>query len=140
VAGIQLRGDTYRIFFCYNHKQYSYPIGQVTDTDANIALAKVNTWLGRITAHLVEAPPDEKIIEFIQHDGVLPDRYQETKPALTLAQLRDQYRALHDNILDPTTVANMRSHWKRLTRLIGETIEAETIQLATLQKYVMDRV
>ena len=91
MAGIQLRGDTYRVYFRYNRKQYSYPVGQVTETDAHIALAKVNNWLGRIKAHLVEAPPDEKIIEFIQHDGVLPGCYQEPKPALTLAQIRDQY-------------------------------------------------
>ncbi len=140
MAAIQLRGDFYRILFAYNGKRFSYPVGQVSENDAKIALAKVNNWLGRIKGHLVEAPPEDRIVEFIQNDGALPQRYQEPKPSLSLARLRDEYLALHDNILDATTIANMRSHWKRLARWIDDSTLLDSVQLATLQKYVMDRV
>lgn len=140
MAAIQRRGDYYRILFRFNGKQYTYPVGQVTENDAKIALAKVDNWLGRIKGRLVGAPPDDRIVEFIQNDGVLPGRYQEEKPTLSLARLRDEYLALHTNILDPTTVANMRGHWKRLARWMDESTLVDAVQLATLQKYVMDRV
>jgi hypothetical protein len=133
VAAIQKRGDNSRLLFRFNGKQFTYPVGPVSENDANIALAKVNNWLGRINGRLVQAPPDDRIIEFIQNDGVLPERYQEPKPALTLARLRDEYLALHANILDPATIADMKGHWKKLARLLGEAITVDAVQLASLQ-------
>ena len=140
MAAIQLRGDYYRILFRFSGKQYTYPVGQVTENDAKIALARVDNWLGRIKGRLISAPPADRIVEFIQHDGVLPERYQEPKPTLSLARLRDEYLALHARILDPTTVANMKGHWKRLAHWMDESTLVDAVQLATLQKYVMDRV
>jgi integrase len=141
VAAIQARNGTYRILFRYEGKQYTYPVGQVSELDAKLALTKVENWLGRIKARLVTPPPADRILEFIQHDGVLPDRCQApVKAALTLAALRDDYLQLHTSVLDPRTVADMRGHWKHLARLLGGNTQAETLGLSTLQKYVMDRV
>jgi hypothetical protein len=142
VASLQFRNGTYRILFRYKGKRYTYPVGAVTELDAKISLTKVTHWLGRLKAHLVSpSPPEERIVEFIQHDGVLPDRCQpESKLALTPATLRDEYLQLPARMLDARTVADKTGHWKHLVRLLGKTTEAETLALADLQKYVLDRI
>ncbi len=141
MAAIQLRNGTYRILFRYQGKQYTYSVGQVTDLDARIALSKVENWLGRIKARLVTPPPADRIIEFIQNDGALPERCQPPPaPALRLDQLREEYLTLHAKVLDASTIYGIKIHWKHLDKLIGPQTEAECITLAVLQKFVMDRV
>lgn len=140
MAALQHRNGTYRILLRFQGKQFTYPVGQVSEQDAQVALNKVEHWLGRLKARLVNPPPADQIIEFIQNDGVLPEHYQPPPEAFLLSQLRDDYLKLHTSVLDARTIADMKGHWKHLGRLLDLATATETVNMATLQKYVMDRV
>jgi hypothetical protein len=134
VAALQFRNGNYRILLRFQGKQFTYPVGQVSEEDAQVALNKVEHWLGRLKARLLTPPPPDQIIEFIQNDGVLPERYQPPAPLFRLSQLRDDYLALHTSVLDVRTIADMKGHWKHLARLLDDKTEAQAVTLPEGEK------
>lgn len=145
MASLQLRGDSWRLLFNYKGKQHAFTVGQVGEAEANSIKGKVEYLLMRLKQHLLQPPPDDRIVEFLQHDGKLPESpiltngLPKTAP-VTLAALRDDYLDLHKMVLDPRTIADMRGHWKHLARLLDETRAAAGLRLADLQAYVLKRV
>lgn len=141
MAALQLRAGSWRILFRHKDKQYTFTIGEVSEIEAVAVKGKVEYLLLRIKPRLIDLPPGCDIVTFVQHDGKPPgDPPPAAAKPTKLTQLRDDYLQLHASILDPRTVADMKGHWKHLARLLKESTEAEALNLAALQKYVMDRV
>lgn len=136
MAGLQLRGDTYRISFRYQGKQHFFPIGQVSTEEAEAKVSQVEYLLMRLKQRLVALPPDVTIVEFLQFDGrveaIPPER-------LTLASLRDSYLKTHRASLEPITVASIELHFRHLVGTLGDRFPIGELALADLQRYVDHR-
>jgi len=141
----RIRGESWRILFNYKGKQLTFTVGEVTEIEAQAVKGKVEYLLMRLKQRLIHpVPPDNRIIEFLQNDGRLPEenltRTLPEKKPMTLAVLSKEYLALHASVLDPRTVKDMQGHWKHLGRLLGNQSTASEIGLPDLQGYVMKRV
>ena len=89
---IPLRGKVYRILFRHAGKQHAFPLGPVSEKEAQAKSAQVDYLLLRLDQRLIHLPPGMRIVDFVRFDGKPPDTSPITK-MLTLGRLRDQFLA-----------------------------------------------
>src|SRR5262245_36125302 len=113
----QLRGKSYRILFRYHGKQYAFPLGTVTEAEAEAKSAQVDYLLMRLKQGLIEVPQGTGIVDFVRFDGRPPTRGGDTKSvtkALTLGGLRDRFLEAREGSREENTQATSLMHFKHL--------------------------
>ena len=140
MATLQLKGEAWYCQFMYKRERHTFTVGKVHESEARAVAAKVDYWLMRLKQNLVHIPAGCSLVDFVRFDGSPPSEPEPDKEIFTLSKLREDYLALHSQVLDPRTVADMRGHWKHLARLLGEATLASALALPDLQGYVMKRV
>jgi integrase len=141
MAGLQLRGDTYRVHFRYKGKQLFFTLGQVSEQEADAKVAQVDYLLMRLKQRLISIPDGVDVVAFLQFDGKT-----ETKPAapvavtvVSLSNLRDRYVSTHRGSLEDSTLATSEMHFRHLIKWFGGKFPIAELSLADLQGYVDER-
>jgi integrase len=141
---LQLRGDSYRVLFRYHGKQHSFPLGAVSEIEAQAKAAQVDYLLLRLKQRLIELPAGVSIVDFVRYDGKPPATTVAepgvtkgvTKAVSTLSAFRDRYLATHRDSLEERTVDGIELHFKHLCRVLGAQFPIRELKLADLQDYV----
>src|SRR5690242_2870711 len=102
MAGIQLRGESYRVHFRYQGKQLFFSIGQVSKEEAEAKVAQIDYLLMRLKQGLISLPDGIEIVEFLQSDGKVKAKpsIKELAETVSLSQLRDRYLVTHQGSLE----------------------------------------
>jgi integrase len=137
-AALQFRNGTWRVLFRYKQRQYSYPVGKVDETDAQVALTKVRHVLGRLKAHLLDLPAGMDILTFIQHDGRPPDtRRTKSRPETTFAELQSAFlKTISNGAIEGSTLYTAKIHLTHLEETLGKAFPMNAVTLADLQRHI----
>jgi hypothetical protein len=139
MAGLQERGDSYRVNFRYHGKHYFLNLGKVSGEEAQAKSAQVDYLLLRLKQRLIELPAGIGILEFIRHDGKIPAALAGNEVVarmLTLSDFRDRYLDTHRPSLEERTTERIELHFKHLLGALGDRIPVRELKLADLQGYV----
>lgn len=141
MAGLQLRGDTYRVNFRYEGRLHFFSLGQVSKQEADTKVAQVEYLLMRLKQQLLALPDGVGIVEFLQHDGKVASKSppKVVVAKITLANLRDRYLSTHEDSLEGSTVKIVRMHFRHLVKWFGEKFSIPQLSLEKLQEYVSHR-
>lgn len=66
MAEVQERGGSYRVYFRYQGKQVTFPVGKVTKEAAEAKAAQAEYLLLRFRRRLIDSPPGIGIADFLQ--------------------------------------------------------------------------
>ncbi len=137
MASLQQKGDRWYCQFVYQGKRSTFPVGNVSEEEANAKAAQVDYILLRLKQRLIKLPPGVSIVDFIQFDG----RPEQLPPQekTTLAELQAKYLDAHKKSLEETTLKGIRIHFKHLKRILGEKYPIPELDLAKLQEYANKR-
>jgi integrase len=136
MAGVQERGGSYRIYFRYQGKQVTFPVGKVTKEEAEAKAAQAEYLLLRLRQRLIELPSGVGIADFLQHDGKAPvGSVPATKPA-KLGELRDRFLSTHAGAHEKNTLYTAKIHFGHLARTLGEKFPLAELTQADLQRHV----
>ena len=136
MAGVQNRGGSYRVYFRYQGKQVTFPLGKVTKQEAEAKAAQAEYLLLRLRQRLIELPPGVGISEFLQHDGKTPvGSVPATKPT-KLAELRDRFLATHVGAHEKNTLYTAKIHFGHIEKTLGEKFPLAELAQADLQRHV----
>jgi len=72
MAGLQVRGGSYRISFRYRGKHLFVTLGKVSEEEARAKAAQADYLLLRLKQRLIALPPGVGIVDFIRYDGRTP--------------------------------------------------------------------
>ena len=143
MAALQERNGSFRVLFRHRGKQHSYPIGRVTQSEADLTLGGVKETLLRLRQGFLKLPSGSDVVEFVKHKGdppVTKDGVVVTPTRLTLGSLRDRYLETHGNgTLEERTLKGIRLHFKHLSASLGEAFPIGELALSDLQAYVDKR-
>lgn len=141
MAGLQLRGESYRVHFRYQGKQLFFSLGQVSKEEAESKVAQIEYLLMRLKQGLIVLPDGVDIVLFLQHDGKVKPKPnpKEVVEAVSLSQLRDRYVSTHEGSLERNTLATAQMHFRHLVKWFGEAFSISALSLAALQEYVNHR-
>jgi integrase len=141
MAGLQLRGGTYRVNFRYEGRLYFFSLGQVSKQEADTKVAQVEYLLMRLKQELLVVPEGVGIVEFLERDGKVqpkqPTKVLVAKP--TFAGLRDQYLSTNQESLEASTLKTVRMHFRHLVKWFGEKFSIADLTHTGLQEYVSHR-
>ncbi len=136
MAGVQERGGSYRIYFRYQGKQVTFPLGKVTKQEADAKAAQAEYLLMRLKQRLIELPPGVRIADFLQHDGKAPvGSVPATKPT-KLGDLRDRFLSSHAGAHEKNTLYTARIHFGHLVATLGRNFDLRMLELANLQGHI----
>lgn len=136
MAGLQERGGSFRLFFRFQGKQRTFPLGKVSKQEAEAKSAQVDYLLLRLRQRLIELPPGVEVSEFLQHDGRPP----ELAPAgprgnAHLVTLRDRFLDVHAGAHEKNTLYTTRIHFNHLIATLGEKFPLPELAQADLQRH-----
>ncbi|WP_165253243.1 hypothetical protein [Paludisphaera soli] len=140
MAAIQRRGDSFRILFNHDGKQWGLGLGKVTQREAQSKAEQVDYLLMRLRQRLVEIPEGVDVLAFMRHDGSPPTVAHPRAGRPTLANLRDRYVDAHVSILELETLRGIRRHFAHLVRLLDAERTLQSLVAADLQRYVDARL
>jgi hypothetical protein len=136
MAGVQERGGSYRVYFRYQGKQVTFPLGKVSKQEAEAKAAQAEYLLLRLKQRLIELPPRVGIADFLQHDGKAPvGSVPATKPA-KLAELRDRFLVTHVGAHEKNTLYTAKIHFAHVARTLGEKFPLAELSQTDLQRHV----
>ena len=136
MAGVQERGGSYRVYFRYQGKQVTFPLGKVSKQEAETKAAQAEYLLLRLKQRLIEVPPGVGIADFLQHDGKAPvGSVPATKPA-KLAELRDRFLVTHVGAHEKNTLYTAKIHFAHVARTLGEKFPLAELSQTDLQRHV----
>ncbi|MBL8829826.1 MAG: site-specific integrase [Planctomycetaceae bacterium] len=136
MAGIQQRGDSWRVYFRYQRIQHTLNIGRVTKAEAKLWLAKVDEKLLRLKQGLLDIPPGMTVTDFIMRDGKVSPQAMAT----TFDQLHRAYIAARSNgSLEANTLATAELHLSHLSTYLGRSFLLSGFSHQHLQEYVNKR-
>lgn len=134
MATLQVRNGSYRVLFCHGGRRLSFTVGRVDAREAELVASGVERLLLRVEKGLIRIPAVVDVVEFVRHDGRVPERSEAVAiPArpLTLGELRDRYLATHGNgALEPSTLLTARIHLDHVIATLGERLEADKLSAA----------
>src|SRR5215469_8679150 len=136
MASLQFRSGSYRVLFRHHGKQHTFTIGDVSKDEAESKAQQVDYLLMRLSQRLATVPTGMGIVEYLEFDGKPPATEKPLPEKVSLAQLRDRYRATHEGSLEPTTLYGIKIHFKHLADILGPAFPIAELQLADLQRYV----
>ncbi len=141
MAGLQLRGGRYRIIFRFHGKQHTLNLGKVSKTEASNKSEQVDYLLMRLKQGLKNLPPGVDIVDFVEHDGEMPQGMQPTTPqsVLTLAELRDAYLNTYKNANENSTLKTARIHFRHLATTFGPQFPLADLKARDLQRHIERR-
>ncbi len=92
----------------------------------------------RLSQGLIALPPGGEIVDFVRHDGSVPEPESVAAPGKpTLGSLRGRYMETHGkDTLEAHTLRGIRRHFKHMARELGESFPIRDLSLADQQGYV----
>jgi hypothetical protein len=138
MASIQKKGDSWYCQFLYKGKRHTFTIGRVLEDEAEAKANQVDYLLMRLNQNFLQLPPEMDIVSFLLFDGKPPVEKSEGD-SITLKTLKERYLNTHDSSLEPSTLSGIKTHFKHLSKTLGERFPIQEISLADLQRHVDER-
>lgn len=140
MASIQRKGDSYYCQFYHLGRRHTVTIGAVTPTEAEAFAGKVDYLLLRLRQRLIQIPPGVSIVDFVNHDGHVPEVIASAPMRISFAELKSQYLQTHRiGALEDNTLLTLEVHLNHLQKTLGPNFPLPELRLGDLQRHVNRR-
>jgi hypothetical protein len=140
VASLELRNKTFRVVFMFRGRKYGYSLDTCDRDTAEGLRGGVEKTLMRVEQNLLPFPEGADVVEFVKHDGKLPEKKPSAPAPITLAQLREKYLEAHgERAMEANSLATVRMHLDHFENTLGGRFAVRQITLADLQRHVAER-
>jgi integrase len=140
MAGLQKRGESYRVIFRFHGKQYTLNLGEVSDAEAESKAKNVSYLLMRLKQGLKELLPGDDIVSFLERDGEAPSTPVPPTPTpgrtLVLSDLRDRYLATYAQANESNTLKTAKTHFRHLAATLGPKFPLHELEASHLQQHI----
>jgi len=126
--------------FRFDGQQHAYPVGKVSDADADLMLTQVEHVVGRLKAGLIQLPPSCDIITFIQHNGTPPVIAGPTSPVKQFAEIKSEYLLTFGNgAIEANTHSTSIIHLRHIEKTLGQKFAFRELSFQDLQRHINHR-
>lgn len=146
MASLEVRGDTYHIFFRFGGRKYRRSLKTTNRKEARGWKANVEETIRDIKRGKLDPPPEgADVAAYIISSGKLTEDLSSIEPpperhTPTLNELFEEYfDLLPDGSREESTLAGMRIHQRQLARILGEEMDVAKVTIADLQRFIARR-
>jgi hypothetical protein len=141
MASLELRNQTYRVVFMFRGRKYGYSLDTGDRVTAEALRGGVEKTLMRVEQNLLPFPEGADVVEFVKHDGRLPEKKAAAPPApLNLTQLMEKYlEAYRIGSMESDSLDTVRMHLRHFERTLGGRFAIRNLTLADLERHVSER-
>ena len=147
MASIWKKGEHLYCQFLWHGRRRNFPLGSVSDDEAEDAARVVGDLLSRVKRGEIQVGDGVDIVAFVRHrlaalrgEGDVPAVPLPTVATGTISALRDRYVETHSNgTVEENSLDTARMHLGHFCRGLGEKFPLERLTLAHLQAHVDKR-
>jgi len=140
MASLDNRTGHFHIIFRYRGRKITRSLKTTSEKTARASLARLEDNLGRVELGTLDIPEGVDAAIFLLSDGRRTEPLAMAPAVQTLTQLIDAYLDhLPDGALADSTLQSIHIHARKLKKLLGARTRLDSIDLATLQRYVTRR-